>query len=83
MRIKRKYNSPQLGSSYNSYNVIDNKSCCNLDNKDILREVTIKIELKRSDTQKEVIVKALLDNGITELVISLEFSRKQRFKLKK
>ena len=28
-------------------------------------------------------VKALLDSGMTELVISLEFARKQRFKLKK
>jgi len=28
-------------------------------------------------------VKALLDSGATELVISLEFTKKQRFKLKK
>jgi len=28
-------------------------------------------------------VEALLDSGVTELVMSLEFTRKQRFKLKK
>ena len=48
-----------------------------------MREVTVKIGLERIDMQKEVIVKALLDSGATELVISSEFARKQRFKLKK
>ena len=48
-----------------------------------LREVTVKIRLKRVDTQEEIIVEALLDSGATELVISLEFTRKQGFKLKK
>jgi len=33
--------------------------------------------------QKEVTVEALLDNRTTRLVISSEFVRKQRFKLKK
>ena len=49
----------------------------------MLREVTVKIELERIDTQKEVIVEVLLDSGVTGLVMSSEFVRKQRFKLKK
>ena len=49
----------------------------------MLREVTVKIELERIDTQKEVIVEVLLDSGVTRLVMSSEFVRKQRFKLKK
>ena len=60
--------------------VIENISCYNLDNGDILREV---IGLERIDTQKGVTVEALLDSGITELILSLEFTRKQEFKLKK
>ena len=63
--------------------VINIKLCCNLDNRDILREVTVKIGLERIDMQEEVIVEALLDSRATRLVVSLEFSRKQGFKLKK
>ena len=63
--------------------VTDNTSMYNLNKEDLLREVTVKIGLERIDMQKEVIVKALLDSGATELVISSEFARKQRFKLKK
>ena len=48
-----------------------------------MREVIVKIELERIDTQEEVTVEVLLDSGVIELVISLEFVRKQRFKLKK
>jgi len=48
-----------------------------------LREVTMKIGLERIDTQKEIIVEALLDSGATGLVISSEFAKKQEFKLKK
>jgi len=33
--------------------------------------------------QEEVIVEILLDSGVTELVMSSEFAKKQRFKLKK
>jgi len=55
---------------------VDNTSIYNLDKGDLLREVTVKIELERVDMKKEVIVKVLLDNGATELVISLEFTRK-------
>ena len=49
----------------------------------MLREVTVKIGLERIDTQEEITVEVLLDGGATELVISSEFTRKQRFKLKK
>ena len=62
---------------------IDNTFCCNLDNGDILREVTVKIGLERIDTQEGIIVKALLDSGVIGLVISSKFARKQRFKFKK
>jgi len=34
--------------------VMENTSCCNLDNIDMLREVTVKIWLKRIDTQEEI-----------------------------
>jgi len=61
---------------------MENTSCCNLDNIDMLREVTVKIRLKRIDTQEEMIVKALLDSGAIKLVISSKFARKQGFKLK-
>jgi len=48
-----------------------------------LREVTVKIGLERIDTQEGITVEALLDSGVTELVMSSEFTRKQGFKLKK
>ena len=48
-----------------------------------LREVTIKIGLERLDMQEGITVKALLDSGVTGLVMSLEFARKKGFKLKK
>ena len=62
---------------------INNISCCNLDNRDLLREVTVKIGLERIDTQEGITVEALLDSSAAGLVMSLEFVRKQRFKLKK
>jgi len=62
---------------------IDNISCCNLDNGDMLREVIVKIGLEKINIQEGVIVKALLDSRATRLVISSEFARKQGFKLKK
>ena len=61
----------------------DNISCCNLNNGDMLREVTLKIGLERIDTQEGVMVEVLLDSGATGLVMSSEFARKQGFKLKK
>jgi len=56
--------------------VIENISCCNLDNGNILREVTVKIGLERINTQEGVIVETLLDSSTTGLVISLEFAKK-------
>ena len=49
----------------------------------MLREVTVKIGLEGVDIQKEVMVEALSGSRAIELVISSEFARKQRFKLKK
>ena len=48
-----------------------------------LREVMVKIGLKRIDIQKGITVEALLDSRATGLVMSSEFARKQGFKLKK
>jgi len=59
--------------------VVDNTSWCNLDNEDILREITVKIGLERIDTQ-EVTVEVLLDSRAMGIVMSLEFARKQEFK---
>ena len=63
--------------------VVDNIPCCNLNNGNMLREVTVKIGLERIDTQKGVIVETLLNSKATGLVMSLEFAKKQGFKLKK
>ena len=43
----------------------------------------VKIGLERIDMQKEVTVEILLDSGAMGLVMSSEFARKQRIKLKK
>jgi len=43
----------------------------------------VKIDLERINTQKKVIIEILLDSSITGLVMSSDFARKQRFKLKK
>jgi len=43
----------------------------------------VKIGLERIDIQEEMTVEVLLDSGVTGLVMSLEFVRKQEFKLKK
>ena len=43
---------------------------------ELLREITVKIGLERIDIQERVMVEALLDSGATELVMSLEFTRK-------
>ena len=43
----------------------------------------VKIGLERIDTQEGVMVEALLDSRAMRLVMSSEFTRKQRFKLKK
>ena len=49
----------------------------------MLREVTVKIGLESIDMQEGIMVEALLDSSATGLVMSLEFARKRRFKLKK
>ena len=43
----------------------------------------MKIELEIIDTQEKITVEALLDSSTIGLVMSLEFVRKQEFKLKK
>ena len=48
-----------------------------------LRKVTVKIGLERIDVQEGIMVEALLDNGVTRLVMSSELAKKQGFKLKK
>ena len=63
--------------------VVDNISTYNLDKEDLLREVIVKIELERIYMQEEITVEVLLDSSAIGLVISSEFVRKQRFKLKK
>ena len=63
--------------------VVENTFMYNLDKGDLLREVTVKIGLERIDMQERITVEVLLDSGVTELVISSEFARKQEFKLKK
>ena len=78
-------NIPQL-SLKNRYTVLramDNINNCDLNNEKALREVMVKIGLERMDTQKGIIVEVLLDSGVTVLVMSSEFARKQGFKLKK
>jgi len=56
--------------------VIENISYCDLDNEDMLREVTVKIALERIDTQEGVMVEVLLDSNTIKLVISSKFVRK-------
>ena len=65
------------------FRIVDNTSTYNLNNENMLREVIVKIGLERINIQEGVTMQALLNSGATELVISLEFTRKQRFKLKK
>jgi len=43
----------------------------------------VKIRLERIDMQEGITVEALLDSGVTGLVMSSEFAKKQGFKLKK
>ena len=43
----------------------------------------MKIGLEKIDMQKGITVEALLDSGVTGLVMSSEFAKKQGFKLKK
>ena len=76
---RRETGSSQLDSSNNRFTILsritDNIFCYNLNNEDILREVTVKIGLERIDTQKGIIIEMLLDSEATELVMSSEFAR--------
>jgi len=63
--------------------VVKNTSICNLNNRDILRKIIVKISLERINTQEEVMVEALLDSRAIGLVMNSEFTKKQGFKLKK
>ena len=62
---------------------MNNISNCDLNKEGALRKVMIKIGLESVDTQEGITVEALLDSGAIGLVMSLEFTRKQEFKLKK
>jgi len=55
---------------------VDNISCCNLNNGNMLMEVIVKIGLKRIDIQEGVVVEVLLNSRVIELVMSLKFARK-------
>jgi len=48
-----------------------------------LSEVIVKIELERINILKDIMIEALLDSRATVLVISSEFVRKKRFKLRR
>ena len=50
---------------------------------ELLREAIVKIGLEKIDMYKEITVEVLLDSKVTSLVMSLEFARKKKFKLKK
>ena len=45
-----------------------------------MREVTVKIGLKQEEEEEGVVTEALLDSGVTELVISKEFARRHKFR---
>ena len=46
----------------------------------ILREVVVKIGLKQEEDEEGVVTEALLDSGVTGLVMSEEFAKKHKFK---
>ena len=50
---------------------MENTSYCNLDNRDILRKLIVKIGLQRINLQKGVIVEVLLDSSAIILVMIL------------
>ena len=45
-----------------------------------LREVMVKIGLKQEEEEEGIVVKVLLNSGVTELVMSEEFAKKYRFR---
>jgi len=56
--------------------IMDNISAYNLDNENMLREITVKIELERINMEEGVTVEALLDSRATGLVMSSKFTIK-------
>ena len=48
--------------------------------KKVLREVTVKIGLKQKEEEEGRVTEALLDSGVTGLVMSEEFVRKHKFR---
>ena len=75
--LKEEVNLVVLGSKYNKFVILSSKVMKNISRynliKDTLRKVTVNIGLEG------IIVKMLLDGGTMGLVISSEFTRKQRF----
>jgi len=55
---------------------MENTFCYNINNRNMFREVIMKIGLEKIDMQEEMTVKVLLDNRAIGLVISSEFTRK-------
>ena len=51
--------------------------------KELLREVTVKIGLERIDMQEKIMVEMLLNSGVIGLVMSSEFVKKQQFELRR
>ena len=45
-----------------------------------LKEVTVKIGLKQEEEEEEIVTEALLDSGVTGLVMSEEFAKKHKFR---
>ncbi len=54
--------------------IIENTSCCNLNNRDVLRKVIVNIGLEMIDIQEGVTIEMLLDSRVIGLVISSEFA---------
>jgi len=50
---------------------------------ELLREVTVKIWLKQKDDDERIVMEALLNSSTTGLMMSLEFARKNKFKMRK
>jgi len=53
------------------------------DDEELLRKIMVKIRLERINIQEGVIVEVLLDSRVMGLIMSSEFTKKIRFKLKK
>jgi len=49
----------------------------------LLREVWMKVELKKLENHKRVVVKALLDSRATGLFMDIAFAKEKEFKMEK